>query len=47
MDELERAKQEWEETTVKQTTDRFPERRERFETVIIPAVVPDDVHRQP
>ena len=33
MSDLERAKQEWEETTVKRVTDRFPERREQFETL--------------
>jgi methylmalonyl-CoA mutase N-terminal domain/subunit len=30
---LQNAKQEWEKTTVKRVTDRFPERRERFETL--------------
>ena len=33
LDDLQRAKQEWEETTVKPVTDRFPERREQFETL--------------
>ena len=33
MDGLKRAKQEWEETTVKKVTDRFHERREQFETL--------------
>ena len=33
MDNLKRAKQEWEETTVKRVIDRFPERREQFETL--------------
>jgi len=33
LSDLERAKQEWEETTVKRVTDRFPERREQFETL--------------
>ena len=33
VDDLKRAKQEWEGTTVKRVTDRFPERRERFETL--------------
>ncbi len=33
MSDLERAKQEWEETTVKRVSDRFPERREQFETL--------------
>ena len=33
MDNLKRAKHEWEGTTVKRVTDRFPERRERFETL--------------
>jgi methylmalonyl-CoA mutase, N-terminal domain len=33
LSDLERAKQEWEETTVKRVSDRFPERREQFETL--------------
>ena len=33
MDDLEHAKQEWEEQTVKPLLERFPERRERFETL--------------
>jgi len=33
VDNLKRAKHEWEGTTVKRVTDRFPERRERFETL--------------
>ena len=33
MEDLRRAKQEWEERTVKPVLDRFPERRERFETL--------------
>jgi len=33
VDNLKRAKYEWEGTTVKGVTDRFPERRERFETL--------------
>ncbi len=33
MNHLKNAKQEWEETTVKKVTDRFPERREQFETL--------------
>ena len=33
MDNLKRAKHEWEGATVKGVTDRFPERRERFETL--------------
>ncbi len=33
MDDLKRTKQKWEETTVKKVTDRFPERREHFETL--------------
>jgi methylmalonyl-CoA mutase N-terminal domain/subunit len=30
---LQRAREEWEKTTVKEVTDRFPERRQRFETL--------------
>jgi len=33
LDDIKRAKQQWEETTVKKVTDRFPERREQFETL--------------
>ncbi|RLC61080.1 MAG: methylmalonyl-CoA mutase, partial [Chloroflexota bacterium] len=33
MDNLKRAKREWEKTTVKKVTARFPERQERFETL--------------
>jgi len=33
LDDLKRAKQAWEETTVKRVTDRFPEQREQFETL--------------
>jgi len=33
LEELERSKQEWEEKTVEPVLGRFPERRERFETV--------------
>jgi len=33
VDDLKRTKQKWEETTVKKVTDRFPERREHFETL--------------
>jgi methylmalonyl-CoA mutase N-terminal domain/subunit len=33
LDALKPAKQEWEEKTAKKTIDRFPERRERFETL--------------
>jgi len=33
LDDLEHAKQEWEEQTVKPLLERFPERRERFETL--------------
>ena len=32
LDDVRRAKREWEETTVERAIDRFPERRERFET---------------
>jgi len=30
---LQHARQKWEKTTVKEVTDRFPERQERFETL--------------
>ena len=33
LDDIKRAKQQWEDTTVKKVTDRFPERREHFETL--------------
>jgi methylmalonyl-CoA mutase N-terminal domain/subunit len=33
LDDLRRAKQAWEETTVKRVTDRFPEQRAQFETL--------------
>jgi len=33
VNDLRRAKQEWEEKTVRKVTDRFPEQRERFETL--------------
>jgi len=33
MDDLKHARQKWEKTTLKKTIDRFPERREQFETL--------------
>ncbi len=33
MNNLKQAKQKWQDTTVKKVTDRFPERREQFETL--------------
>ncbi|MCP4538502.1 MAG: methylmalonyl-CoA mutase family protein [Chloroflexi bacterium] len=33
MNDIKHSKQEWENTTVKQVTDRFPERQEQFETL--------------